>query len=201
LAWGLAELPFLLVTSFIFSIIVYGMADISLNSATNFVTSLAAIFLYTLAMVYFGLLVAEVALNAKIAAVIVTFFATLWSLTSGYLVSRSRIPDFYVWLFWLNPLQYAFNCLTSVTFYCDTTTPSCITAGCLIDGNACPQCSCQRLLDHPNYNRITWPVVRGEWSLTYGRRGYDLLALVAFIILFKALAILAFRIFRKTRKL
>jgi hypothetical protein len=64
----LTQLPFLLVTSFIFSIIVYGMADISLNSATNFVTSLAAIFLYTLAMVYFGLLVAEVALNAKVSA-------------------------------------------------------------------------------------------------------------------------------------
>eukprot|EP00243_Klebsormidium_subtile_P009305 TRINITY_DN4613_c0_g4_i1.p1 TRINITY_DN4613_c0_g4~~TRINITY_DN4613_c0_g4_i1.p1 ORF type:complete len:198 (-),score=45.46 TRINITY_DN4613_c0_g4_i1:397-930(-) len=177
------------------------MADIALASGTTFLTSLAALFLYTLAMVYFGLLVAEVALNAKVAALILTFFTTLWSLTSGYLVNHGSIPDFYVWLFWLNPLQYAFNCLASVAFYCNTSTPDCILAGCLIDGNACPKCRCERLLDHPNFNRITWPVVQGEWNLTYSRRGYDLLALIAFTLLFKALAILAFRIFRKTRKL
>jgi hypothetical protein len=110
----LAQLPFLLVTSFIFSIIVYGMADISLNSATNFVTSLAAIFLYTLAMVYFGLLVAEVALNAKVSA---ACFDPSITDSMGRHHQRSRRPE----AFSRRPLPSAVHGLWNPCYKCGQT--------------------------------------------------------------------------------
>lgn len=43
--------------------------------------------------------------------------------TSGLVLVRDRYVQPYIWLYWLNPLQYALNALTSLVFYCDVNSP------------------------------------------------------------------------------
>jgi len=50
------------------------------------------------------------------ATVIIPVLVSIWNITSGFMIPRDSIPSFWIWVFWLNPTQYALQSLLSIAF-------------------------------------------------------------------------------------
>ena len=48
---------------------------------------------------------------------------SIWIPTGGLVLVYQKFTAGFFWLYWTNPLQYALNAMTSITFYCDTKSP------------------------------------------------------------------------------
>ncbi|CAI7812434.1 unnamed protein product, partial [Closterium sp. NIES-54] len=134
------------------------------------------------------------------ATVIIPVIVNIWNITSGFMIPKTDIPSFWVWLYYLNPTQFALNSLLSIAFYCDTTTPGgpCSASGCPTNPAACPACTCARITDQGNV--LAWTVAEQQRSLNRGNVGWNVLALVAFIVVFRAGAYLGLRFIKYNRR-
>lgn len=117
----------------------------------------------------------------------------LWScrnMTSGFMIPKSKIPSFWMWLYWANPTQYALNSLTSIAFHCDLDAPLCQTCNVTVP-TSCPDCPCVRLQDQGNV--LAWYVIQSLMSLDYSKRHESMGILLLFIGLFMVASVVALR--------
>ncbi|CAI7757903.1 unnamed protein product [Closterium sp. NIES-53] len=200
LSWGLIEMPYLALTTLIFCSICFGMAGVATNSAEDFFLFWLNFFLYSSCITYYGIFMAMLTPNAETATVIIPVIVNIWNITSGFMIPKTDIPSFWVWLYYLNPTQFALNSLLSIAFYCDTTTPGgpCSASGCPTNPAACPACTCARITDQGNV--LAWTVAEQQRSLNRGNVGWNVLALVAFIVVFRAGAYLGLRFIKYNRR-
>ncbi|KAJ7522819.1 hypothetical protein O6H91_18G028200 [Diphasiastrum complanatum] len=189
ISFTLAEVPYLMLSTLIFSFIFLLMAQMAIGNAADFFLYWFILFLMTMAITFFGMLLAAVGLLPQIAATLVTIFVGMWVATAGAVVPKKKILHQFLGIFWTNPLQYAINSLTSIAFYCDTEKPECLNNGlnasCLNDPSACPQCNCPRLYDSNNI--FVWTQLKFAKSLNHARIPYDILALLVFVIFFRVM--------------
>ncbi|CAI5462083.1 unnamed protein product, partial [Closterium sp. Yama58-4] len=134
------------------------------------------------------------------ATVIIPVIVNIWNITSGFMIPKTDIPSFWVWLYYLNPTQFALNSLLSIAFYCDTTTPGgpCSAPGCATNPAACPNCTCTRISDQGNV--LAWSAAEQQRSLNRGNIGWNVLALLAFVVVFRAGAYLGLRFIKYNRR-
>ncbi|CAI5514863.1 unnamed protein product [Closterium sp. Naga37s-1] len=200
LSWGLIEMPYLALTTLIFCSICFGMAGVSTHSAEDFFLFWLNFFLYSSCITYYGIFMAMLTPNAETATVIIPVIVNIWNITSGFMIPKTEIPSFWVWLYYLNPTQFALNSLLSIAFYCDTTTPGgpCSAPGCPTNPAACPNCTCSRITDQGDV--LAWTVAEQQRSLNRGNVGWNVLALVAFIVVFRAGAYLGLRFIKYNRR-
>ncbi|GJP31886.1 hypothetical protein CLOM_g15887, partial [Closterium sp. NIES-68] len=200
LSWGLIEMPYLALTTLIFCSICFGMAGVATGSASDFFLFWVNFFLYSACITYYGIFMAMLTPNAETATVIIPVIVNIWNITSGFMIPKTEIPGFWVWLYYLNPTQFALNSLLSVAFYCDTTTPGapCAVAGCSNNPAVCPSCTCARLSDQGDV--LVWSVAEPQRSLNRGNVGYNVLALLAFIVVFRGGAYLGLRFIKYNRR-
>lgn len=83
------------------------------------------------------------------------------SLFAGFLIAEQNMPTFWLFMYWLNPLHYAFEGLTLTQFNDDTTTISTLTG------------------DITTAEEYIFNVRFTTWS--YDHVGYDVLALCLYI--------------------
>lgn len=62
-------------------------------------------------------------LRLQAASVLVSILISIWIPTGGLVLVYQKFTAGLIWLYWTNPLQYALNALTSISFYCDTASP------------------------------------------------------------------------------
>jgi hypothetical protein len=123
----------------------------------------------------------------QIAAVLVPIVIGFWTATGGSVVPKKKILNTVIWIFWTNPIQYALNSLTSITFFCDTNKPECLNNGanmaCLNSAAACAQCNCPRVSDLNDV--FVWTQLQFNRSLNNARIPIDMLVLAMFVIFFR----------------
>lgn len=117
-AHTVTELPYLLLSSFLFTVILYNLVGLR-SGVDGFVFYWLVYFLYTVLQVFFGQLLAVAMPTAKIAAAMGAGFIMLWNLFCGFLVPKEKIPTFWIAMYWLSPTHFAIEALEVDQFYCD----------------------------------------------------------------------------------
>lgn len=133
------------------------------------------------------------------ATIIIPVIINIWNITSGFMISKNDIPNFWIWLYWLNPTQFALKALLTIAFLCDTASPSCSSPpSCATDPSACPSCSCPRLSDSGDV--FVWDYLDTARSLSTTSVGLCILALCGFILVFRVLSGFGLRFLRYNRR-
>jgi ABC-type multidrug transport system ATPase subunit/ABC-type multidrug transport system permease subunit len=177
-SWVISEIPYFLIATLAFVGIGNGMAGIATERATDLLAYWSVLFLFTLCMTYFGMMITFLAPSPILAAFLVSIITSLWISASGVVVLFSDIR-FYKWMYWTNPFQYAMSTLTTISFYCDT--------------SLCQrQCSCPRLPD----GSYAWDRIASIRSLSQERIDADVVTLAGMCTTFAVLALLFFIILK-----
>lgn len=177
-SWAVGKIPYFLMATLAVVGIGNGMAGIGIQSPSEFIKYWTVLFLFTLCLTYFGMMITFLAPMPTLAAFAVSIVTSLWVSASGVVVLLSDIK-FYKWMYWSNPLQYAMNVMTSISFYCNT-------EGCV------SQCNCPRLQD----GSFVWDRLETLRSLSHERIDLDILILSAMCLLFASLASVFFAVLR-----
>jgi len=174
LSWAVGEIPYFFIAILAVVGIGNGMAGIGTQSPLEFMTYWTVLLLFTLCLTYFGMMITFLAPMPTIAAFAVSIFSSMWISASGVVVVLSNI-EFYKWMYWSNPFQYAMHAMTSISFYCDT-------KGCGAE------CRCPRFPD----GSYVWDRLATLRSLSHERIDTDILILSAMCMLFASLACVFF---------
>jgi ABC-type multidrug transport system permease subunit len=177
-SWVISEIPYFLIATLAFVGIGNGMAGIATQTAADFLAYWSVLFLFTLCMTYFGMMITFLAPSPILAAFLVSIITSLWISASGVVVLFSDIR-FYKWMYWTNPFQYAMSVLTVISFYCDT--------------SQCErQCQCPQLPD----GSYVWERIAHIRSLSEKRISTDVVTLAGMSIMFAVLAFLFFTVLK-----
>ncbi|CAI9267482.1 unnamed protein product [Lactuca saligna] len=101
----LVEVPYVFAQSAVYSVIVYAMIGFDWTAA-KFFWYLFFQFCCLLYMTYYGMMTVAITPNANIAAIIAASFYGLFNLFSGFIIPRPRIPVWWRWYYWGNPLAW-----------------------------------------------------------------------------------------------
>ncbi|GJX74659.1 pleiotropic drug resistance protein 1-like protein [Tanacetum coccineum] len=101
----LVEIPYILAQTGVYSIIVYAMIGFEWTAAKFFWYCFFQ-FSCLLYMTYYGMMTVAITPNANIAAIIAASFYGLFNLFSGFIIPRPRIPVWWRWYYWGNPLAW-----------------------------------------------------------------------------------------------
>ncbi|KAI3737603.1 hypothetical protein L2E82_27611 [Cichorium intybus] len=101
----LVEVPYVFAQSAVYSLIVYAMIGFDWTAA-KFFWYLFFQFCCLLYMTYYGMMTVAITPNANIAAIIAASFYGLFNVFSGFIIPRPRIPIWWRWYYWGNPLAW-----------------------------------------------------------------------------------------------
>ncbi|CAJ1898763.1 unnamed protein product [Sphenostylis stenocarpa] len=109
------ELPYILLQSVVYSIIVYAMIGFEWT-VTKFFWYLFFMYLTFLYFTYYGMMSAAMTPNPSIAVILSSGFYEVWNLFSGFVVPRPRIPVWWRWFYWGNPVAWTLYGLVTSQF-------------------------------------------------------------------------------------
>ncbi|XP_021692482.2 ABC transporter G family member 37 [Hevea brasiliensis] len=173
-SWAVGEIPYFFIATLAVVGIGNGMAGIGTGSIAEFLKYWLVLFIFTLCVTYFGMMITFLAPLPTLAAFAVSIVTSMWVSASGVVVVLSDIR-FYRWMYWSNPFQFALNVMTSISFYCNTK-------------ECASNCSCPKLPD----DSYVWDRVASIRSLNQERGNTDTLILSAMCLLFASLAFIFF---------
>ncbi|KAL4559960.1 hypothetical protein LXL04_032106 [Taraxacum kok-saghyz] len=101
----LVEVPYVFAQSAVYSGIVYAMIGFEWTAA-KFFWYLFFQFCCLLYFTYYGMMTVAITPNANIAAIIAASFYGLFNVFSGFIIPRPRIPVWWRWYYWGNPLAW-----------------------------------------------------------------------------------------------
>ncbi|XP_010670754.2 ABC transporter G family member 32 isoform X2 [Beta vulgaris subsp. vulgaris] len=107
------EFPYVFIQSVIYSGIFYFMASFEWN-LLKFAWYLYFMYFTLLYFTFFGMMTIAVTPNHNAAAIISAPFYMMWNLFSGFMISQMRIPVWWRWYYWANPIAWSlYGLLTS----------------------------------------------------------------------------------------
>ncbi|KAG5540567.1 hypothetical protein RHGRI_020697 [Rhododendron griersonianum] len=109
------ELPYILVQSVIYGVIVYSMIGFEWTVAKFFwyLFFMYCTFLY---FTYYGMMTVAVTPNHSIAAIVASTFYALWNLFSGFIIPKTRIPLWWRWYVYICPVSWTLYGLVASQF-------------------------------------------------------------------------------------
>ncbi|QCD97794.1 ATP-binding cassette [Vigna unguiculata] len=99
------ELPHVLVQSVVYSLIVYSMIGFEWTVA-KFFWYLFFMYLTFLYFTYYGMMSAALTANPTIAIIFSSGIYEVWNLFAGFIIPRPRIPVWWRWYYWGNPVAW-----------------------------------------------------------------------------------------------
>ncbi|PIN06857.1 Pleiotropic drug resistance proteins (PDR1-15), ABC superfamily [Handroanthus impetiginosus] len=102
----LIEIPYVLVQSFVYGLMVYAMMGFDWT-VEKFFWFIYFLFFSLLYFVLYGMMTVAVTPNHNVAAIISTFFYGVWNVFSGFVVPRPRMPVWWRWYYWATPVAYS----------------------------------------------------------------------------------------------
>lgn len=99
------EIPYILIQTMIYSLIVYSMIGFQWTTVKFF----WFIFFMFMCFVYFtlyGMMAVALTPGHQIAAIVSSFFYGFWNIFSGFLITRPQIPLWWRWYYWANPIAW-----------------------------------------------------------------------------------------------
>ncbi|KAG8486122.1 hypothetical protein CXB51_019472 [Gossypium anomalum] len=109
------ELPYILVQTVTYGVIVYPLMAFEWSGARFFWYLFFAYFTF-LFFTFFGMMTVAITPNYHIAGIISTAFYAIWNLFIGFLVPRTKIPIWWRWNYWICPLAWSLYGLTVSQF-------------------------------------------------------------------------------------
>ncbi|KAA3470383.1 pleiotropic drug resistance protein 1-like isoform X2 [Gossypium australe] len=109
------ELPYILVQTVTYGIIVYPLMAFEWSHARFFWYLFFTYFTY-LFFTFFGMMSVAITPNYHIAGIISTAFYAIWNLFIGFLVPHTKIPIWWRWNYWICPLAWSLYGLTVSQF-------------------------------------------------------------------------------------
>ncbi|KAJ0980557.1 hypothetical protein J5N97_008812 [Dioscorea zingiberensis] len=175
-SWAIGEVPYFILATLALVGLGNAMAGIATQSVMDFIMYWSTLFVFTVCVTYFGMMLTFLAPVPTLAAFATSIVTSMWISTSGSLVLYSDMKFYCKWMFWSSPFQYVINTLTSISFYCDT--EECKSVGC----------KCAKLAD----GAYVWDRVASLRSLSRERITLDVAVLSGMCLLFATLAFIFF---------
>eukprot|EP00897_Mesotaenium_endlicherianum_P000509 jgi/Mesen1/10459/ME000082S09965 len=119
IAWLLAEIPYLALMVLVFCVVANGMSGVATQSVSAFFLFYFILLEDVLTITLLGMSIAVACPSTALAAVVVPLIISFWIPTGGLVMVWTRMPAWWVWLYWANPQAYAYNALMSTAFFCD----------------------------------------------------------------------------------
>ncbi|KAI5084731.1 hypothetical protein GOP47_0000900 [Adiantum capillus-veneris] len=101
----LIEVPHTLLQTVIYGSIVFSMMGFPW-SAAKFFWFLYFMFCTFIYFTYYGMMIVSLTPGAAFAAIVSAAFYSLWNLFSGFMIPRMRIPVWWRWYYWGNPVSW-----------------------------------------------------------------------------------------------
>ncbi|GKB32923.1 pleiotropic drug resistance protein 1-like protein isoform X2, partial [Tanacetum coccineum] len=101
----LVEIPYIFTQAAAYGVIVYAMIGFDWTAA-KFFWFFFFMFCSLLYMTFYGMMTVAVSPNADVAAIIAATFYSLWNLFSGFIIPRPKIPIWWRWYYWANPIAW-----------------------------------------------------------------------------------------------
>jgi ABC-type multidrug transport system permease subunit len=99
------EFPYVLAQSTIYSTIFYAMAAFEW-SAVKFLWYLFFMYFSIMYFTFYGMMTTAITPNHNVASIIAAPFYMLWNLFSGFMIPYKRIPLWWRWYYWANPVAW-----------------------------------------------------------------------------------------------
>ncbi|XP_021764496.1 ABC transporter G family member 32-like isoform X1 [Chenopodium quinoa] len=107
------EFPYVFVQTIIYAAVFYAMAAFEWT-ALKFIWYMFFAFFTVLYFTFFGMMTTAITPNHNVAAIIAAPFYMLWNLFSGLMIPYKRIPVWWRWYYWINPVAWSlYGLLTS----------------------------------------------------------------------------------------
>ncbi|XP_020533622.1 ABC transporter G family member 31 isoform X2 [Jatropha curcas] len=105
LAQGLVEIPYILMQTILYGFITYFMIGFEIK-AGKFFLYLVFMFLTFTYFTFYGMMAVGLTPSQHMSAVISSAFYSLWNLLSGFLIPKPRIPAWWIWFHYINPIAW-----------------------------------------------------------------------------------------------
>ncbi|CAD6336212.1 unnamed protein product [Miscanthus lutarioriparius] len=102
----LIELPYTLVQTCIYSVIVYAMMGFKWTVA-KFFWNLFFMYFTLLYFTFCGMMAIGLTQNPNVASIVSAAFHATWNLFSGFLIPQTKIPIWWRWYYWLCPVAWS----------------------------------------------------------------------------------------------
>ncbi|XP_049934466.1 ABC transporter G family member 31 isoform X2 [Nymphaea colorata] len=107
------EFPYVFVQTLIYGSVYYAMASFAWTAA-KFIWYIFFMYFTLLYFTFYGMMTTAVTPNHNVAAIIAAPFYMLWNLFSGFMIPYKRIPVWWRWYYWANPVAWSlYGLLTS----------------------------------------------------------------------------------------
>ncbi|KAH0704714.1 hypothetical protein KY285_018992 [Solanum tuberosum] len=113
MAQVIAEIPYILVQTTYYTLIVYAMIGFEWTAAKFFWFFFVTFFSF-LYWTYYGMMTVSITPNHQVAAIFAAAFYALFNLFSGFFIPRPRIPKWWIWYYWICPVAWTvYGCIVS----------------------------------------------------------------------------------------
>ncbi|OQR93317.1 ATP-binding Cassette (ABC) Superfamily [Achlya hypogyna] len=184
----LAELPYVFVTTFAFTIIYYPFVGLKESIGSCLFYGLNLSFL-VLMNVYFGQLMAYAMPRVDIAALVGVLLNSIFFLFMGFNPPASQVPSGYKWLYYITPPKYSVALLVAETLAKCTNTGN--ELGCQVMPVDGIPLSLVKSLGSTNVTVKDY--IEHVYEMKYDDRWSNFGAVLGFICLFRVLALLSLR--------
>jgi hypothetical protein len=99
------ELPYVFAQALAYCVVVYAMIGFEWTAA-KFLWYLYFSFLTLLYFTYYGMMCVGVTPNYNVASIVSSAFYGIWNLFSGFLISKTQIPGWWIWCYYICPVAW-----------------------------------------------------------------------------------------------
>ena len=115
------EVPITLATSLLLSTVIYFLSHLSYTAHQYFFFAWM-VFLYGMLTMAFVTFISLVTPNGEVAAALVGVFTSLFSLFAGFIITRPNIPNYWIWMYYINLMHYPLEAIVVNEFHGKTFT-------------------------------------------------------------------------------
>ncbi|XP_008804056.1 ABC transporter G family member 31 [Phoenix dactylifera] len=107
------EFPYVLVQALIYGTIFYSLGSFEWT-VTKFLWYIFFMYFTLLYFTFFGMMTIAITPNHIVAPIVAAPFYTLWNLFSGFMITHKRMPRWWRWYYWADPISWTlYGLLTS----------------------------------------------------------------------------------------
>ncbi|KAJ6820441.1 ABC transporter G family member 36-like isoform X1 [Iris pallida] len=99
------EIPYILVQSLLYGVIVYAMIGFEWTAA-KFFWYMFFMYFTLLYFTFYGMMAVGLTPNHNIASIVSSAFYAIWNLFSGFIIPQTRIPVWWRWYYWVCPVAW-----------------------------------------------------------------------------------------------
>ncbi|XP_010545667.1 PREDICTED: ABC transporter G family member 29 [Tarenaya hassleriana] len=99
------EVPYVLIQTTYFTLIVYAMVSFEWTAAKFFWFYFVSFFSF-LYFTYYGMMTVSITPNLQVAAIFAAAFYGVFNLFSGFFIPRPKIPKWWIWYYWICPVAW-----------------------------------------------------------------------------------------------